>query len=70
MHFDSLTDITALDIMLDVSLHVMPVILPMDGICGLLYALVSSHRIVMVGFHDLILDSFDLGYIGPAFEPE
>ena len=70
MHFDSLTDITASDIMLDVSLHVMPVILLMDGIHGSPYALVSSHRVIMVGFHDLTLDSFNLGYIGPAFELE
>ena len=70
MHFDLLTDITASDIMLDVSLHIMPVVLLMDGICGLSHALVAPHGVVMINFHDLALDCFNLGNIGLAFETD
>ena len=68
MHLDSLTDITALDIMLDISLHIMPVVLPMDGIRGSPHALVAPRGVVMVNSHDLALDCFNLGNIGLAFE--
>ena len=68
MHLDSLTDITALDIMLDISLHIMPVVLPMDSICGSPHALVAPCGVIMVDFHDLTLDCFNLGNIGLAFE--
>ena len=70
MHLDLLTDITASDIMLDVSLHIMPVVLLMDGIHGSSHALVASHGVVMVNFHDLTLDCFNLGNIGSAFETD
>ena len=70
MHFDLLTDITASDIILDVSLHIMPVVLPMDGIHGSPHALVAPHRVVMVNSHDLTLDCFNLGDIGSAFETD
>ena len=68
MHFNSLTDITASDIMLDVSLHIIPVVLPMDGIHGLPHALVAPCGIIMINSHDLTLDCFNLGNIGLAFE--
>ena len=68
MHFDLLTDIAASDIMLDVSLHIMPVVLLMDSICGLPHALVAPCGIIMVDSHDLTLDCFNLGNIGLAFE--
>ena len=68
MYFDLLTDIAASDIMLDVSLHIMSVVLPMDSICGLSHALVAPCGVVMVNFHDLTLDCFNLGNIGSAFE--
>ena len=68
MHLDSLTDIAASDIMLDVSLHIMPVVLPMDSICGLPHALVAPCRIIMVDSHDLTLDCFNLGNVGSAFK--
>ena len=68
MHFNLLTDITASDIMLDISLHIIPVVLLMDSICGLSHALVAPCRVIMVNFHDLALDCFNLGNIGLAFE--
>ena len=70
MHFDSLTDIAASDIMLDVSLHIMPVVLPMDSIRGSSHALVAPRGVVMINFHDLALDCFNLGNIGSAFETD
>ena len=70
MHFDSLTDITASDIILDVSLHIMPVVLLMDSIYGLSHALVAPHGVIMVNFHDLTLDCFNLGNICSAFETD
>ena len=68
MHFNSLTDITASDIMLDVSLHIIPVVLLMDSIHGLPHALVAPCGIIMINSHDLTLDCFNLGNIGLAFE--
>ena len=68
MHFDLLTDITASNIMLDVSLHIIPVVLLMDGICGLPHALVAPCGVVMVNSYDLTLDCFNLENIGLAFE--
>ena len=68
MHFNSLTDITASDIMLDVSLHIIPVVLLIDSIHGLPHALVAPCGVIMVDFHDLTLDCFNLGNIGLAFE--
>ena len=68
IYFDLLTDIAASDIMLDVSLYIMPVVLPMDSICGLSHALVTPYGVVMVNFHDLALDCFNLGNICSAFE--
>ena len=68
IYFDSLTDITASDIILDISLHIMPVVLPMDSICGSPHALVAPCGVIMVDFHDLTLDCFNLGNIGLAFE--
>ena len=70
MHLDLLTDITASDIMLDVSLHIMPVVLLMDSIHDSPHALVAPHRIIMVDSHDLTLDYFNLGNIGSAFETD
>ena len=70
MHFDLLTDIAASDIILDVSLHIMPVVLLMDSICGLPHALVAPCGVIMVDFHDLTLDCFNLGNIGLAFETD
>ena len=70
MHFDLLTDITASDIMLDISLHIIPVVLPMDGIHGLPHALVAPHGVIMINSHDLILDCFNLGDIGSVFETD
>ena len=70
MHFDLLTDITASDIILDVSLHIMPVVLLMDSIYGSSHALVAPCGVVMVNFHDLALDCFNLGNIGLAFETD
>ena len=68
IYFDLLTDITALDIMLNVSLHIMPVVLLIDSICGSSHALVAPHGIIMIDSHDLTLDCFNLGNIGSAFE--
>ena len=70
MHFDSLTDITASDIMLDVSLHIMPVVLLMDSIHGSPHALVAPYGIIMVDSHDLTLNCFNLGNIGSAFKTD
>ena len=70
IYFDLLTDIAASDIMLDISLHIMPVVLPMDGIHGLPHALVAPHGVVMVNSHDLTLDCFNLRDIGSAFETD
>ena len=70
MHFDLLTDITASDIILDVSLHIMPVVLPIDGICGLPHALVAPCGVVMINSHNLALDCFNLGDIGLVFETD
>ena len=68
MHFNSLTDITASDIILDISLHIMPVVLLMDSIHDSPHALVAPHRIIMVDSHDLTLDCFNLGNVGSAFK--
>ena len=68
MHFDLLTDITASDIMLDVSLHIILVVLPMDSIHGSPHALVAPCGVIMINSHDLTLDCFNLGNIGLAFE--
>ena len=70
MHFDLLTDITASDIMLDVSLYIMPVVLPMNDICGLPHALVAPCGVIMINSHNLTLDCFNLGDIGSAFETD
>ena len=70
MHFDSLTDITASDIMLDVSLHIMPVVLLMDSIHSLPHALVAPCGVIMVNSHDLTFDCFNLGDVGSAFETD
>ena len=70
MHLDSLTDIAASDIMLDVSLYIIPVVLLMDGIHGSSHALVAPHGVVMVNSHDLTLNCFNLGDIGSAFETD
>ena len=70
MHFDSLTDITALDIMLDVSLHIIPVVLLMDSICGSPHALVAPCGVIMVNSHDLAFNCFNLGDIGSAFKTD
>ena len=70
MHLDLLTDIAASDIMLDVSLYIMPVVLLMDSIYGLPHALVAPHGVVMVDFHDLALNCFNLGNIGLAFKTD
>ena len=56
--------------MLDVSLHIMPVVLLMDGICSLPHALVAPYGVIMVNSHDLTLDCFNLGDIGLAFETD
>ena len=68
MHFNSLTDITASDIMLDIFLYIMSVVLLMNSICGLPHALVAPCGVIMVNSHDLTLDCFNLGNIGLAFE--
>ena len=70
MHLDLLTDIAASDIMLDVSLYIMPVVLLMDSIHGSPHALVAPCGVVMVDFHDLALNCFNLGNIGSAFETD
>ena len=70
MHLDLLTDITASDIILDVSLHIMPVVLLMDSIYGSSHALVASCGVIMINFYDLALDCFNLGNIGLAFETD
>ena len=70
MYFDLLTDITASDIMLDVSLHIMPVVLPIDSIYGSSHALVAPCGVIMVNFHNLALDCFNLGNISLAFETD
>ena len=54
--------------MLDVSLYIMPVVLLMDSIHGSSHALVAPCGVVMVNFHDLALDCFNLGNICSAFE--
>ena len=70
MHLDSLTDIAASDIMLNISLHIMPVVLPMDSIHGLSHALVAPCGVVMINFYNLILNYFNLGNISSAFETD
>ena len=70
IHFDSLIDITASDIMLDVSLHIIPVVLLMDSIYGSSHALVAPCGVIMVNFYDLTLNCFNLGNIGSAFETD
>ena len=70
MHFDSLTDIAASDIMLNISLHIMPVVLPMDSIHGLSHALVAPCGVVMINFYNLILNYFNLRNISSVFETD
>ena len=70
IYFDLLTDITASDIMLDVSLHIMPVVLLMDSIHDSPHALVAPHRIIMVDSHDLTLNCFNLENIDSVFETD
>ena len=68
IYFDSLTDITASDIILDISLYIMLVVLPMDSIHDLPHALMAPCRIIIVNSHDLTLDCFNLRNIGLVFE--
>ena len=70
MHFNLLIDITALDIILDISLYIIPVVLLIDSIHGLPHALVALYGVIMVDFHDFALDCFNLGNIGSAFETD
>ena len=70
MHFNSLTDITASDIILDISLHIMPVVLLMDSIYGSSHALVASCGVIMINFYDLALDCFNLGNIDSVFKTD
>ena len=70
IHFNLLTDIIASDIMLDVSLHIMPVVLLIDSIHSSSHALMAPYRIIMVDSHNLTLNCFNLGNLGSVFETD
>lgn len=70
IYFNSLTDITALDIMLDVSLYIMPVVLLINSFYDLSYALIAPCGVIMVNLYNLTLNYFNLGYVDLTFKTD